>query len=255
MKHIHEIAHAAATNGTPFNLQVVARRPLGEEIVFGKRQLTLQFAHLGEALKRAGHPYVAIIVYERKRGSHLHGHMLLYASRAGKRIIDRYEEGDTVKINRAHKNSVRYLTKQRQQLPPEYERDVRGLAWTRQPGDYIPGPRLTASADAKALVAHLPWPKRRTTSPPPAVAAKPEPAKATPVPVQLTLGIALPRIDLFALAEAMRIAAGLSQRQAAIRIGIKQPQWSNAIVRRHDTLSPWVWNRVREFIDDAKRAA
>jgi len=59
-----------------------------------------------------------------------------------------------------------------------------------------------------------------------------------------------PVIDLAAIAEAKRKDLGLSQREAARLLGIRQPHWSNSINRRHDTLSPWARNRLLEFAAD-----
>ena len=65
---------------------------------------------------------------------------------------------------------------------------------------------------------------------------------------QLALFPDAPVIDFRAAAEARRKELGISQREAAKLAGIRQSHWSNAFVRRHDPVGPWVLNRVREFI-------
>ncbi len=68
-------------------------------------------------------------------------------------------------------------------------------------------------------------------------------------PVQLAFDLRIPElIDLFKLVEAKRISTGMSQRQAASILGIRQPHYSNSVVRGHDRLSPWHMNRAREFV-------
>ena len=78
-----------------------------------------------------------------------------------------------------------------------------------------------------------------------------EPAReARSVAEQLALPIVAPVIDIAALAEAKRKDLGIPQREAARMLGIHQPHWSNSINRRHDTLSPWARNRLREWVAD-----
>jgi len=67
---------------------------------------------------------------------------------------------------------------------------------------------------------------------------------------QLALPMVAPVIDLAAIAEAKRKALGIPQREVARLLGIRQPHYSNSVVRRHDSLTAWGWNRVREFAAD-----
>jgi hypothetical protein len=76
----------------------------------------------------------------------------------------------------------------------------------------------------------------------------------TPVyvePVQLALPIAAPVIDIRSAVEAKRLAIGMSQQALAATLGLKQPGYSNAFVRRHDRPGPWLINRAVEFIGSA----
>lgn len=68
-------------------------------------------------------------------------------------------------------------------------------------------------------------------------------------PIQLELAFDLkPAPPLLKLVEEKRLALNLTQREAAQRLGIKQPAYSNAVVRQHDRLSPWALNRARAFV-------
>jgi len=74
--------------------------------------------------------------------------------------------------------------------------------------------------------------------------------ESNPLPEQLALPMVAPVINLAAIAEAKRKDLGISQREAARRLGIGQPHWCNSLNRKHDTLSPWARNRLREWVAD-----
>jgi hypothetical protein len=77
----------------------------------------------------------------------------------------------------------------------------------------------------------------------------PPPKPEAPIqPIQLALPIAAPPAPFLHLVEVTRKELGLSQREVAQRLGIRQPQYSNSIVRGHDKLGPWAMNRAREFV-------
>jgi len=67
--------------------------------------------------------------------------------------------------------------------------------------------------------------------------------------VHLALPMVTPPINLFAAAEAKRKAEGIPQHRLAKRLGIKQPQYANAL-RGHDRLSPWVQNRLIDYVQE-----
>ena len=111
-------------------------------------------------------------------------------------------------------------------------------------------PRLRTYAARLPVGAYEQQPTLTSSSPAPssAVATTPE-GSVGENPLQLAFALALPpAVDLLQLAEEKRLALGLSQRAVASIVGFRQPQWSNAVVRRHDTLSPWARNRLREFV-------
>jgi hypothetical protein len=75
-------------------------------------------------------------------------------------------------------------------------------------------------------------------------------------PIQLSLFSPpeAPVIEWRARAEQKRQALGLSQAKVASLLGWKQSHWSNAIVRRHDNLSPRAQRQLREFVTDRRAA-
>ena len=80
---------------------------------------------------------------------------------------------------------------------------------------------------------------------------EPPPAAVYIEPVQLALPIAAPVIDIRSAVEAKRLAIGMSQQALAATLGLKQPGYSNAFVRRHDRPGSWLINRAVEFIGSA----
>ena len=301
VRYLHEAAYHARSAGTPWNYRIDMRAPNGLSPKAGKRWLQVAIARVGQALQRQGFEHIGTTVFERKpHDDFVHCHHALHVSAAALPIIQRLCDGDAVRLQRWHRNALGYMTKQRQQLPPEYERRLpRGLLWKRQQGDIIPGRRLHLTKAQKAMMPD-PMPARRrrpddayvaerrsfigTTVPiapePSAefcealnLTAEPNPPRAAeraaqgrflsgdsgetvrageanPLAEQLPLPMVAPVIDLAAIAEAKRKDLGLSQREAARMLGIRQPHWSNSINRRHDRFSAWRQNRLREFADD-----
>lgn len=70
-------------------------------------------------------------------------------------------------------------------------------------------------------------------------------------PSQLLLPLEAPTFDIRAAVEAKRIEHGLTQAEAGALIGYRQPGYSNALVRRHDPLSPWARNRALAWLSAA----
>jgi len=81
-------------------------------------------------------------------------------------IVGRFADGVVVDIKKAHHNSLRYMLKQRVQLDPEFEKTRPDIFRPRQPGDYIPGTRLSVTKAAKALVPDAEKPPRRVARSP-----------------------------------------------------------------------------------------
>jgi DNA-binding XRE family transcriptional regulator len=77
---------------------------------------------------------------------------------------------------------------------------------------------------------------------------------SNPEPEQLGLAFDAPAINVFALVEAKRRRMGISQREVAAELGLKQPGYAN-ILRGHDKPSRWVTQRALDFLNDSKIAA
>jgi hypothetical protein len=71
---------------------------------------------------------------------------------------------------------------------------------------------------------------------------------ADPTQASLFEQIDAPAIPVLELVEAKRIRQGLSQREVACMFGIKQPAYSNAVIRGHDKLGSWAMRRALEFV-------
>jgi hypothetical protein len=71
---------------------------------------------------------------------------------------------------------------------------------------------------------------------------------ANPTQASLFEQIDAPAIPVLELVEAKRIRQGLSQREVARMFGIRQPAYSNAVIRGHDKLGPWAMRRALEFV-------
>jgi hypothetical protein len=48
-----------------------------------------------------------------------------------------------------------------------------------------------------------------------------------------------------------RIERNMTQRQVAVILGMKQPHYSNAVVRRHDPLDAYARRRALEWLNAA----
>jgi len=262
VQHCFEIQTAAARNRTPLNKFLTVRGRDGEGLSESKRSLSNFISRVGQALHRHGHQHIGFTTFERERGhDYIHAHHLFHVPREARNIVQRFADGDVVHLRQAHKKQCGYLTKQRQQMSPEYEKAIAGVLFHRQPGDYIPGTRLSVTKAAKALVPDIEKPPRRVTT---------SPQKAVILPnrvcsirhcninslvehdrpaAQLALPLVAPPIDLFAAAETKRKAAGIPQHRLAKQLGIRQPQYANAL-RGHDRLSPWVRNRLIDYVKE-----
>lgn len=94
-------------------------------------------------------------------------------------------------------------------------------------------------ADIEAVVAALPVP---------GAIAPVTPSASPSQPAQLSLALDDAPFDIRTAVEAKRIERGLTQAEAGALIGYRQPGYSNALIRRHDPLSPWARNRALAFL-------
>ena len=218
-----------------------------------KRFCVGKIAHIGEALKRHDKPHIGLTTFENPLDADLHANHLAHVPRCERETIKRFHNPPTVHVETIYDlpGVVAYVTKERQRLSPDFEKRI-NRPWQRcRP---VPGKRWTLTGDARAAVASCA--SAASVADHADAARKPKP-RSTNVnivqlvePVQLALELAAPVIDLCALAEEKRQGEGIPQHLLANRLGIRQSQYSNAVVRRHDKLSPWARNRLREFVAD-----
>jgi hypothetical protein len=240
VKRIDALAHEAERCGCRLTHLITVMPDPGDDMG-RKRECARIVAHLGQSLKRHGKPHVGVTVYEKSAGADLHAHHLVHIPRGEFALVERLHAPPMVHVRRSAPTDIGYITKERRPLPPEVEAHVKHR---RKKGAPIPGKRWTATSAALELI----------TENAPAKQASINTADDTIVrravePVQLTLALPLPPpVHLFELAEKRRAERGLLQTEAARVVGIHQPHWSNAVIRGHDTLSPWALNRIRDFI-------
>lgn len=216
-----------------------------------KRFCDGKVAHIGEALKRHDQPHIGLTTFENPLDADLHANHLVFVPRGERKTIERFHNPPSVHVEAIYNlpGVVAYVTKERRRMSPDFERTI-NRPWQRcWP---VPGKRWTLTSDARAALAT----STGSIADRAVASRKPKPPSTNDnivqvaEPVQLALALAAPVIDLCALAEEKRQAGGIPQHRLANQLGIRQPQYSNAVVRRHDTLSPWALNRLREFVAD-----
>ena len=241
---------------------ITVRSPLGIDEGEAKKTIERKFSRLGEMCERAGHPYVALKVYEKKRGGLLHGHALIYVSRQQFYLVERWADffetdlkrSRTVKneepnvdihARRAVDSDGFYILKQHKFAGPGgKEKQLRGPWW--EPSEPIKGQRVSWTKTARAILNKAPVQAEKTKAIHREAKTADEPVA---VPIQLVLPLDLaPVSPILKLVEEKRVELHLTQREAAERLGIKQSAYSNGVCRQHDRLSSWVLIRAREFV-------
>jgi hypothetical protein len=160
-----------ARHGCPLNVMVTFRPPDGLSDAEGKRWVSLKHARIGQALKRHGHAFIGLKVFERRRGGRLHAHALYHVAKRCMDVIERAvdvferrakrgQKGDVPTHARpASASDVGYVLKQRRWAGPDIEGNrPRPLRYQR--GDAIVGVRLSFTKDAKAKI----WPVLRAVA-------------------------------------------------------------------------------------------
>ncbi len=230
-----------------------------------KRFCVGKIAHIGEALERHGKPRIGLTTIEKPLDADLHANLLVFVPRGEGKTIERFHNPPSVYVEAIYDlpGVIAYVTKERQRLSPDFEKRI-NRPWQRCLP--VPGKRWTLTGDARAALAAPEGSgaahsnaSRQAMAPkaskldeirmPPAMSANVN-IEQRVEPVQLALALAAPVIDIFAIAEEKRRSWGIPQHQLASQLGIRQPQYSNAVVRHHDRLSAWAWTRLCEFVVD-----
>lgn len=238
------------------------------------RWIDTKLARIGQALKRRKQPDIRFRTLEKKIGGKLHGHAPVYVAPDNLDVIERMfdvfdksrviafdpDASDALSVP-LHasligeteddlQNAILYTLKQHRWAGPGRDGAGSKRRFWIEAGDPIKGQRLSLSKGARSILQTA----AAKHTPAPAVDAPvaiPEPVVKTPSPpVQLVL-IETPQIDIRSQIETTRLARGLSQRQVAAVLGMKQPHYSNAVVRRHDPLGPYARTRALEWLKAA----
>lgn len=116
-----------------------------------KRFCGRTFAHLGQSLKRHSKPHIGLTIFENSADADLHAHHLVHVPREERHTVERFHNPPLITVTpiRNLVGLVGYLTKQRQRLPPDFEKKI-NRPWQRcQP---VPGKRWTTTAAASAAL-------------------------------------------------------------------------------------------------------
>ena len=168
-----------ARQGCPLNIMVTYRPLEGLSDAEAKRWINLRHGQIGQALKRRGHAFIGLKVFEKRPGERLHAHGLYHVPKRCMAIIERAvdvfeqrarrgQKGDAPMHARpANTDGVDYVLKQRRWAGPEIEgrrprRPRRPRCPRYQRGAVIVGVRLSFTKDAKAKI----WPTAKAVAEP-----------------------------------------------------------------------------------------
>jgi hypothetical protein len=128
---------------------VTIRAPREVAASAGKRYLSRAIAHLGQLLQRRGQAHIGVTVYEVGDAGDLHTHHLVHVARRNYAAVEAWCDGEVRHVRRTDRHAVEYITKQRQCLPPDYEKKIRRK---RTAGAMIPGVRWSVTEGARQLL-------------------------------------------------------------------------------------------------------
>ena len=152
-----------ARQDSPLNVMVTYRPPEGLSDAEAKRWINLRHGRIGQALKRRGHAFIGLKVFEKRPGDRLHAHGLYHVARRDMDIIKRAADVFEQKTRRSQKgdapmharpanaNALDYVLKQRRWAGPDIENSrIRRMLYQRSTP--IVGVRLSFTKDAKAKI-------------------------------------------------------------------------------------------------------
>lgn len=145
IRRVERLALLAQEQDFALNWMLTVRVPAEFCNAQGKRYVHNVTRALFQALRRRGSPSVAVTIYECPRKTqHLHAHVLIHIPRPHTDLIERRRDPPLLHVRRTDDNAVAYVTKERWTRPS-------GRGFYEQ-GAYIPGPRISFTKDATALV-------------------------------------------------------------------------------------------------------
>jgi hypothetical protein len=130
-----------ARQGRPLNVMVTYRPPEGLSDAEAKRWINLRHGRIGQALKRRGHAFIGLKVFEKRPGDRLHAHGLYHVARRDMDIIKRAVDVFEQKARRGQKGDA-----------PMHARLSDAGAIVYQRSTPIVGVRLSFTKDAKARI-------------------------------------------------------------------------------------------------------
>jgi hypothetical protein len=163
---IHEM-HIIEKAGYPFRVFLSIRPSPSLADIDAKRRVQQVQSRIGQALKRREQPYVALNVFEKKRGGSLHGHSRLHTDHDNIEVIEKLADwcdwrdgkkpvGSHVEIHARFSvdTDAGYITKEHRWPGPDA---VKRRYW--QPSEAIPGKRISWTKAARTII-------RQTEAPP-----------------------------------------------------------------------------------------
>ena len=130
----------------PLNWMLTIRVPTNLCDAQGKRYAHNVTRVLFQALRRRGSPSIAVTIYERKKNKQeLHAHILVHIPSRCTDLIDKRLDPPALHVRRTDDRAVTYVTKERWARPA-------GRGYFYEQGDYIPGPRVSFTKDATAVL-------------------------------------------------------------------------------------------------------
>jgi hypothetical protein len=148
VKAIHAAVHTLVKAGFPPTHQFTIMPSSGDD-TSRKRYCTRKIGHLGQALKRHQEPHIGITIFEKPIHRDLHAHHLVHLPRSEFTLAERRWPLEVHVEEIWNLNwLLRYVTKERQHLPPDFESKIK-RPW--RPCREVPGNRWTMTTEAKAI--------------------------------------------------------------------------------------------------------
>ena len=150
VKEIDDICHRLRSVGRPLNRFVTIRPP--DDIVSDAKRKAYCYKRAGrlcQRLRRRGVEIVALRVFEKARNGQLHIHILVHVPSRFQDEFAGWGDGELTHIKPASPQHVKYITKQRHPLPPDFEKVTQHL---RQKGAPFRGKRWSLTPAAKTLL-------------------------------------------------------------------------------------------------------
>ena len=150
VKSINHGLHVLAASGNATNVLVTISPSADIQDDAARKRLCYSLsARIGQYLRRHGHKFLALRVFEKAIGGKLHLHMLVVVPSDCVARLHGMADGSVIDMRKAAKCHPNYLTKNRRPLSPEFERIV---GHRRKKGEAFKGRRWSFTQDAIQLI-------------------------------------------------------------------------------------------------------